>query len=308
MSLRPEKQQPPPAPALSPADTKPRTTGSAGSGGPGGLTWGRAETSVIKEGTVKWFDVRNGYGFSKEDVFVRQTARKEDTHGKSLRSVGDGETVEFEVVEGEKGAEAANVTGPGGGQFKAVNTRQTVTSIGALQVAGTSTQFWQNYQNGGGGGRGEDEGSESAPEGQAQASPTTWPHHGQRFPPFYMQPYGQRPQCSNPSVQGKVMGADNEGAGEQGRPVRHGMYPDYRPGFRKGLPARQPREDSNEEDKENQGEETQGHQLPLSYRHSFNYRRRRSENPKPQDGEETKAADPPAENSSAPRLSRTGLS
>ena len=67
-------------------------------------------------GTVKWFSNEKGYGFisqpGDEDVFVHYTAIVTEGY----KSLNEGEAVEFEVTDGPKGKQAANVrvTGAGG--------------------------------------------------------------------------------------------------------------------------------------------------------------------------------------------------
>ncbi|MBE5891401.1 MAG: cold shock domain-containing protein [Lachnospiraceae bacterium] len=64
----------------------------------------------MKQGTVKWFNAKKGYGFitdeSGEEVFVHFTAINSD----GFKELKDGEKVEYEVVEGAKGPQAANVS------------------------------------------------------------------------------------------------------------------------------------------------------------------------------------------------------
>ncbi|MGM0472275.1 MAG: cold-shock protein [Bacillota bacterium] len=64
---------------------------------------------MILSGTVKWFDAKKGYGFIEseegEDIFVHYSAIEEE----GFKTLEDGEEVEFEIVEGEKGPQAENV-------------------------------------------------------------------------------------------------------------------------------------------------------------------------------------------------------
>jgi CspA family cold shock protein len=62
-------------------------------------------------GTVKWFNDQKGFGFitrddGQKDVFVHHSAIQ--TQG--FRSLAEGQRVEFEVVQGQKGPAAENVT------------------------------------------------------------------------------------------------------------------------------------------------------------------------------------------------------
>ena len=65
----------------------------------------------MPRGAVKWFSDQKGYGFitpedGSKDVFVHHSAIKAD----GFRSLREGEQVEFEVTQGPKGPQAANVT------------------------------------------------------------------------------------------------------------------------------------------------------------------------------------------------------
>ena len=63
----------------------------------------------MAQGTVKWFNDDKGYGFitreSGDDVFVHFSA----IQGDGFKSLSEGQHVTFEVEEGERGLQAANV-------------------------------------------------------------------------------------------------------------------------------------------------------------------------------------------------------
>ncbi len=60
-------------------------------------------------GTVKWFNDAKGFGFIErpdgDDVFVHYSAMQ----GGGFKTLAEGESVEFDVVDGPKGKQAANV-------------------------------------------------------------------------------------------------------------------------------------------------------------------------------------------------------
>lgn len=64
----------------------------------------------MSTGTVKWFNESKGYGFIEQengpDVFVHHTA----INGSGFKSLDEGDQVDFEVEEGDKGLSAVNVS------------------------------------------------------------------------------------------------------------------------------------------------------------------------------------------------------
>jgi CspA family cold shock protein len=63
----------------------------------------------MSEGTVKWFNSRKGYGFitaeDGKDIFVHYA----DIAGEGYKTLVEGDSVSFDIVEGEKGLRAENV-------------------------------------------------------------------------------------------------------------------------------------------------------------------------------------------------------
>ena len=63
---------------------------------------------------MKWFNVKKGWGFiigeNGEDIFVHQSG----VNKAGFRSLDDGEMVEYEIRNTDKGPEACKITGPSG--------------------------------------------------------------------------------------------------------------------------------------------------------------------------------------------------
>jgi len=104
----------------------------------------RQETKTIRcSGVVKWFNPTKGFGFitpedNGADVFVHQS----EIQLGGFRSLAQGESVEFDLLNGEKGPKALNVTGPRGAPPKGAPRQQKV-----MFIDGDKTYFAHSSDN-----------------------------------------------------------------------------------------------------------------------------------------------------------------
>jgi CspA family cold shock protein len=80
-------------------------------GSPFSTTLGKEQGDMRTTGTVKWFNDAKGFGFitpsdGQKDCFVHHSA----IQGQGFKSLAEGDKVEFDVVQGQKGPAAENVT------------------------------------------------------------------------------------------------------------------------------------------------------------------------------------------------------
>ncbi|HEX9779315.1 MAG TPA: cold-shock protein [Geopsychrobacteraceae bacterium] len=63
----------------------------------------------MAEGTVKWFNDSKGFGFIEQDNGPDVFAHFSAINSEGFKSLAEGERVSFDVVEGQKGPQAANI-------------------------------------------------------------------------------------------------------------------------------------------------------------------------------------------------------
>ncbi|XP_058536471.1 Y-box-binding protein 1-like [Ochotona princeps] len=227
------------------AEPKPSTTGM----GLPELAHASADKKILATkvlGRVKWFNVKERYGFitttdTQEDIFVHQSAIQKNNPWKYLPSVGDGELVEFDVVEGKKGVEAANVTGPGG---VAVQGSKYVPERTRSRRSPRRRAPRPHYAHGCL--PTDSDSSEGTADGQACPG---WRRVRRRRLPRCYQPAAKD---SIPPVQGDMQGAQGVAEGDHGQPMRETVCQGRRPSC---LHRRRPHSQSEQESEEADSED-----------------------------------------------------